>query len=101
MSSAIVSVIAQLTAKRGQEEELGRRLRNMIPPTLAEKGCINYDLHRDNDDPATWVFYENWQSMQDLDAHIKSKHFLDFQKIKDEVLAKEMLVQYLTPEKKG
>ncbi|MBB4756819.1 antibiotic biosynthesis monooxygenase [Xanthomonas arboricola] len=100
MTSKVLTVVAQLTAKPGQEEELGRRLRNMIPPTLAEKGCINYDFHRSNDDPATWMFYENWDSKEDLDAHIKSKHFLAFQAAKDEVLAKDMLVQYFTPVKK-
>lgn len=98
MSRKVLTVVAQLTAKPGQEDELGRRLRGMISPTLAEKGCINYDFHRSNDDPATWMFYENWESREDLDAHVASKHFLDFQAVKDEVLAKEMLVQFFTPE---
>ncbi|MFE8100869.1 putative quinol monooxygenase [Brenneria goodwinii] len=101
MTSKVLTVVAQLTAKPGQEEELGRRLRNMIPPTLGEKGCINYDLHRSNDDPATWMFYENWESKEDLDAHIAAQHFTDFQKVKDEVLAKEMVVQYFSPIKGG
>ncbi|PHM73262.1 putative quinol monooxygenase [Xenorhabdus kozodoii] len=97
MNSKVISVVAQLTAKPGQEEELGRRLRDMIEPTLAEKGCIDYKLHRSSDDPATWMFYENWESKEDLDVHILSKHFIEFHSISSNFLANDMIVQYFTP----
>jgi quinol monooxygenase YgiN len=91
-------VTAQLTAKPGQEAELGRRLREMIPPTLKEKGCINYDLHRSAGNPATWMFYENWNTQEDLDAHTNSPHFHAFQQVKHEVLADEMTVAFFSPD---
>ncbi|PYE87548.1 putative quinol monooxygenase [Phyllobacterium leguminum] len=95
---SVVTVIAQLTAQPGREAELGKRLRGMIEPTLKEKGCINYDLHRSAANPATWMFYENWQSQDDLDAHTASKHFEEFQKTKHEVLAQEMTVHIFAPD---
>ncbi|ASL40933.1 antibiotic biosynthesis monooxygenase [Gluconobacter sp. R71646] len=94
----IVTVVAQLTAKPGQEEELGKRLRSGIKPTLAEDGCITYDLHRSTDNPATWMFYEHWATQADLDRHTKSPHFLAFRASKDEVLAEEMRVEYFQPD---
>jgi quinol monooxygenase YgiN len=45
-----------------------------VAPTRAEPGCINDDLHVDTKDPCVFVFYENWRSQADLDAHMKMPH---------------------------
>ena len=85
--SEMVTAVAIARAKPGQEDELGRRMMSLIAPTLVEPGCINYDLHRSNTDSAVWIFYENWRSEADLNAHMKSQHFKDFFEHADEVLA--------------
>ena len=36
----------------------------LIDITRAEEGCINYDLHQDNENPAHFLFYENWKSRE-------------------------------------
>ena len=41
-----LTVIAKFKAKSGSEEQLYEELRNLVAPTRAEEGCINYDLHR-------------------------------------------------------
>ncbi|MGP9826321.1 putative quinol monooxygenase [Ectopseudomonas khazarica] len=97
MLSETIAIVVHMTAKTGREEELGHHLIRMIEPTTAEDGCINYNLHRDSVDPATWVLYETWRSKKDLDKHMTSSHFLDFQSIQDEMLAKDMRVEVLTP----
>ena len=53
-----LTVIAKLKAKQGCEEQLGQMLRGLVEPTRAEKGCINYDLHRSHEDPGLFIFYE-------------------------------------------
>jgi quinol monooxygenase YgiN len=83
----MVTAVAIARAKPGQEKELGRRMAALVAPTLAEPGCINYDLHRSNSDPGTWMFYENWRTQADLDAHMKTAHFTGFFAKADEVLA--------------
>jgi quinol monooxygenase YgiN len=83
----MVTAVAIAKAKPGQDEELGRRMAALVAPTLAEPGCINYDLHRSNSDPGTWMFYENWRTQADLEAHMKSAHFANFFAKADEVLA--------------
>jgi hypothetical protein len=57
-----LTVIAKLKAKDVSEEQLYEELRNLVGPTRAEEGCINYDLHRSVEDPGTFMFYENWES---------------------------------------
>ena len=85
---AMVTAVAIAKAKPGQEDELGRRMAALVAPTLAEPGCINYDLHRSNGDPGTWMFYENWRAQADLKAHMRSAHFTRFFATADEVLAR-------------
>lgn len=49
-------------------------LRILIEPTLVEAGCLRYDLHQDNDDPAVFLFYENRESRELWQAHMHSPH---------------------------
>jgi quinol monooxygenase YgiN len=79
-------VIAYLTAKPGKESEARNNIRALIAPTHAEKGCIIYDLHEMHGEPTRFVFYEVWQSAEDLDAHANSAHLKAFQKIAPEFL---------------
>jgi quinol monooxygenase YgiN len=73
-----LTIIAKLKAKNGCEEQLGQVLRSLIEPTRAEKGCINYDLHRSHEDPGLFIFYENWESRPLWEEHMKSPHLMDF-----------------------
>ena len=59
--SKSLTVIARVRAKKGKASLLRKELRRLIAPTRAEAGCINYDLHESQDDPALFVFYENWK----------------------------------------
>jgi quinol monooxygenase YgiN len=69
-----VTVIATFQAKPGQETELRKALISLVVPTHKEAGCINYDLHVSPEDPAKFLFHENWTSKEDLDAHLKNTH---------------------------
>jgi hypothetical protein len=41
-----LTIIAKLKAKSGAEDQLFEECRKLVGPTLAEEGCINYDMHR-------------------------------------------------------
>src|ERR1700730_5437578 len=69
-----LSVVAQLKARPGKEDELRRVLLTLIEPTRAEEGCVHYDLHVHATDPSRFVFYENWTSREHLDRHLSSPH---------------------------
>jgi quinol monooxygenase YgiN len=82
-----LTVIAHIRAKPGQESRVRQLLEGLLAPTRAEAGCINYDLHQSQTDPALFVFYENWESEAHLDAHARSAHIQSFRKLADEILA--------------
>ena len=69
-----VTIIGTVTAKPDTREELYDLLVSQVDPTRAEEGCINYDFHVDAKDPCCFVFYENWRSQADLDAHLEMPH---------------------------
>ena len=55
-----------------------RNPKKLVPITRKEQGCINYDLHQDNENPAHFLFYENWESHQLWQAHMNNQHLKDF-----------------------
>jgi len=74
----MLTVVAKIKAKLGKEEETLKVLEGLLEPTHKEEGCIQYDLHRDNEDPALFLFYENWKTQAHLDAHLQTPHLIDF-----------------------
>lgn len=93
----IVSLIATLTALPETREELHRLLVDQVGPTRAEHGCIDYNLHVDASDPCIFVFYENWKSQADLDAHMKMPHLEPLLSQIDRLLAKPIEMWRLHP----
>jgi len=69
-----VTVVATFQAKLGKEAELKKALISLVAPTRKEAGCLNYDLHVLHEDPAKFLFHENWTSKAHLDAHMQNTH---------------------------
>ncbi len=80
-----LTVIAKLKAKRGSEEQLYEELRNLVAPTRAEEGCINYDMHRSVDEPGLFMFYENGESRPLWEQHMESPHLQEFSSKQEEL----------------
>jgi quinol monooxygenase YgiN len=87
MSNAVLTVVAEMVAKPGKEDELRRRLLSMIEPTRQEDGCVQYDLHQSTDEPGRFVFYENWRSREALERHLQTPHLVAFGNAAPELLA--------------
>lgn len=58
----LLTVIAHMRAKPGQEQALRDALLALIAPTQAEDGYVNYDLHESVEEPGLFYFYENWET---------------------------------------
>jgi quinol monooxygenase YgiN len=68
----MLTVIATAQAKPGSEGKLEQELWALIPPTIEEEGCINYDLLRALGKPGKFVCYQNWESQEALNKHLSS-----------------------------
>jgi len=59
-----LTIVANIKANPEKIDLVKAELLKLIDMTRAEAGCINYDLHQDNENPAHFLFYENWQSRE-------------------------------------
>ncbi len=91
-----LTILAQITANPGQEALVRSELEKLIPITRAEAGCINYDLHVDNENPAFFVFYENWESRELWQTHMGAPHLAAYMAATDGKVASFELNE-LTP----
>lgn len=87
MSQPYLTVVAEILAKPGKENEVRKHLLGFIDPTRQEEGCVQYDLHESTENPGHFIFYENWTSREMLDKHSKSPHIQAFRPLKEELLA--------------
>ena len=78
-----------------------------LPNVLAEKGCIRYDLAEDFNsgfgaqefnEPNTVTFVEAWESIEDLENHLKAPH-MDTFRSKIGALRKSSSLQVMSPVK--
>lgn len=82
-----VTVVARMHAKPGRQARLKEELLQLVVETRREEGCINYDLHQSADDPAQFLFYENWASPAHLERHAQAPHIQAFRAQAGELLA--------------
>ena len=73
-----LTVVAKVVAKKDSVENVKRELLKLIEPTRKEDGCIEYNLHQDNEDPAVFIFYETWESLARLESHMNTEHFKNY-----------------------
>ncbi len=97
-SMSQLTIIAKLVAKKESIDVVKSELLKMIAPTRKESGCINYCLHQDNDDPAVFAYYENWESSASFEAHKSSDHYKAYVMaleglIEEKVVSKMTLVE--------
>lgn len=69
-----VSAVVYVTAKPGQERTLEEVLRALVAPSLAENGCLSYDVQRDVHNRRTFVVTESWADRASFEAHAVSPH---------------------------
>lgn len=73
-----LTVVAKIIAKKDSVETVKSELLKLVPLTRKEAGCIEYNLHQDNEDPAVFVFYETWDTPASLENHMNSDHFKNY-----------------------
>ena len=73
-----LTIVAHITAKPDKIVFLKAELEKLIDITRSEEGCVQYDLHQDNDNPAHFMFFENWDSRELWQAHMNNQHLKDY-----------------------
>jgi quinol monooxygenase YgiN len=89
----MIHVIAVITAKPGQRENILMHFRANVPAVRAEQGCIEYGAAVDLDPalkfqtaygPDSFLVIEKWESPDALKAHAAAPHMAAYAaKVKD------------------
>ena len=75
-----LTIVARIEAAPDQITRVKAELIRLIEPTRREEGCLQYDLHQDNSNPALFLFFENWTSRALWQAHMESPHLAAYMK---------------------
>ena len=78
-----LTVVAKIIAQADKVELVKAEMEKLIAPTLLDEGCLQYDLHQDNADPAVFIFYEQWQNEACLQAHLNTAHIARYMQAVD------------------
>ncbi|QDT69022.1 Putative monooxygenase [Planctomycetes bacterium MalM25] len=73
-----LTIVANIKAKADRVDLVKGELLKLTAPTRAEAGCVQYDLHQDNENPAHFLFFENWESRELWQDHMGSEHLAAF-----------------------
>ncbi|MBU1170708.1 MAG: antibiotic biosynthesis monooxygenase [Proteobacteria bacterium] len=68
-------VVAKMTALNGKEADMEKALLDMIPLVKEEVGTITYTLHKDQNNPRVFLFYEKYTDLDALVAHSSTEYF--------------------------
>ena len=97
----MIIVTAKFTAKPGMREKIVEISQKAIGLTRKEKGCISYTLFKSSDDDATLMYYEEWESMDALRAHLKTDHILEAREARKDLIEGGPLVRVFEAKETG
>jgi quinol monooxygenase YgiN len=65
----MIVVQGELIYKQGKREEAIAAMTKVAKATQQEAGCIRYNFYADLEDPNKFIVYEEWESLEHLNAH--------------------------------
>ena len=83
MKNQKLTIVARILTKPEKRALVKSELLKLIDITRAEKGCINYDLHQDNENENLFLFFENWDNRELWQVHMNNQHLADYIKATD------------------
>jgi len=92
----MIKLTAKFIIKEGKAALVKDTASTLVAETRKEKGCISYQLFQDMDQPNVFAFIEEWESMEALQSHMKSKHFTEAIPKLNELKVKESEVNKYT-----
>ncbi len=95
MTNQKLTIVARVLVKEEKRELVKNELLKLIEVTRAEEGCINYDLHQDNENKNLFLFYENWESRELWQMHINNPFLAAYLKA-TEGAVEEFIVHEMT-----
>ncbi len=83
----MIVVVGKVTTDSERREELIRLGETVAAASREEPGCLGYRLYQATDDENAFVFVEEWEDREALDAHFRTPHIATFMRAFPKTLA--------------
>jgi quinol monooxygenase YgiN len=74
----VIVVVGKVRTDAERRAELTRIGEAVAAASREEAGCVDYRLYQSPEDPDAFVFVEEWESREALDAHFATPHIATF-----------------------
>lgn len=71
----MISIVAKFVIKEGEEANFLALTVGLVEASKNEKGCIEYILYKDINEPLTYCMIEKWNDQAAIDLHNSTPHF--------------------------
>jgi protease I len=88
------TVVAMLEAKPKKESVLKEELKKVAAFSRAEATCIEYHLHQDRSNKASFILYEKWKDKEAHQRQFQKPYIIELVKKLDDLLAKPYFVVF-------
>ena len=69
-----LSLLVRFEVKEADAAKVEAAFTRAVPLTRKEPGAIVFTLNRDSRDPGRFVVFEQWRSLDDLEAHLRTDY---------------------------
>ena len=78
-----ITLIAHITSHADKADIVQTALKELAEHTRAEDGCMQFNVHRDQENQAHFMLIENWISRELWQIHMESQHLQNYLKNTD------------------
>lgn len=91
------TLLFRLQVKEATRETFEAAFARASKATHIETGVLAYELNRDAEDATSYISYERWKSLADLEAHVQAPYITRLFGELDEMLVRAPELQVLMP----
>ncbi|TPR40445.1 putative quinol monooxygenase [Apilactobacillus micheneri] len=75
----MIVVNVRMTVDPNKRAEYLKFINDLVDKSLKDKGNLAYAHYQDTNNENKYLILEHWDNQEDLDAHLKTKHLVNFQ----------------------
>jgi quinol monooxygenase YgiN len=91
-----VKLIAILHCQTDAEETFEQELKRLVEASVAEEGCLKYELYQYENERCRYLIQEEWRDDTALKKHQESSHYKNFGRVAPVLLVKPAKIKILT-----
>ncbi|MCH9770655.1 MAG: antibiotic biosynthesis monooxygenase [Gammaproteobacteria bacterium] len=80
MKNSQFTVMIAGIAKAGMEDYVKRFLLQLAKSSRQDEGCLVYNIHQSESNPAEFMLYSVWSDQAAFDAHNQTMHMQEFKR---------------------